>query len=708
MVPGRVSGSSRRAGWRRCLRAGAVVLGLCLAIALTGGIWLAGEIRRADPLGRAGEIAVSRHVLDRNGELLRAFQTDDDKWRLPVALEDVDPRYLAMLKAYEDRRFDTHSGVDPRALVRAALQAARNGGIVSGGSTLTMQVARLLNETPTRTLSAKFGQIVDALALERSITKDEVLSLYLLRAPFGGNIEGVRAASLAWFGKEPSRLTVAEAALLVALPQSPEARRPDRHRKAAGQARDRVLDRMVTAGVITVEEAAAARRDPVPTRRRDVPLLAAHAARDAILREPHASVVRLTIDAGLQESLERLAKRRAAALAPNASVAILVADHTSGEVLARVGSAGLLEEGRRGHVDMTKAVRSPGSTLKPLIYGLAFEEGIAHPESYVEDRPSSVNGYNPTNFDRTFQGTVTVREALQLSLNVPAVKLMEAVGAPAIMSRLRLAGVSASLAGEEAAGLAVALGGVGVSLRDLAGLYAALANEGRSVRLIEHPRAALEPFSGLRVLDGAAAWYVGDILSGTPLPRNAPAGGIAYKTGTSYGHRDAWAVGFDGRHVVAVWAGRADGTPIPGISGYETAAPVLAEAFQRLGPERRPLREKPEGVLTAHAQSLPPPLKYARVGERKSTLKRGNGPQIAFPPDGALLDLGMGERGSAAPLVVKLRRGAPPFAWYANGRAVARGSRERSFMWVPDGPGRSTITVVDRHGRSSRIRVDLR
>ncbi|WP_343035992.1 penicillin-binding protein 1C [Hongsoonwoonella zoysiae] len=684
------------------------MLGLCLTVTLGGGIWLAGEVRQADPLGHAGGIAVSRHVLDRNGKLLRAFQTNDDKWRLPVALEDVDPRYLAMLKAYEDRRFDTHSGVDPRALARAAVQAAGSGGIVSGGSTLTMQVARLLKEKPTRTLAAKLGQIVDALALERALTKDEVLSLYLLRAPFGGNLEGVRAASLAWFGKEPARLTAAEAALLVALPQSPEARRPDRHRKAARQARDRVLDRMVTAGVVTAEEAAAARRESVPTRRRDVPLLAAHAARDAILREPEASVVRLTIDAGLQETQENLARRRAAALAPNASVAILVADHTSGEILARVGSAGLLEESRRGHVDMTKAVRSPGSTLKPLIYGLAFEEGIAHPESYVEDRPSSVNGYSPTNFDRTFQGTVTVREALQLSLNVPAVKLMEAVGAPAIMSRLRLAGVSASLAGEEAPGLAVALGGVGVSLRDLAGLYAALANGGRSVKLIEHGRAAPEPFSGLRVLEEAAAWYVGDILSGTPLPRNAPAGGIAYKTGTSYGHRDAWAVGFDGRHVVAVWAGRADGTPIPGISGYETAAPILSEAFQRLGPERHPLREKPEGVLTAHAQSLPPPLKYARVGKRKSALERGSGPEIAFPPDGALLDLGMKDRESAAPLVVKLRRGTPPFALYANGRPVARGSREKSFSWMPDGPGLSTIAVVDRHGRSARVSVDLR
>ncbi|WP_244313837.1 penicillin-binding protein 1C [Stappia sediminis] len=683
-------------------------LGLCLIVVLGCGAWLAAQVGKADPLGDAGEIAVSRNVLDRNGVLLRAFQTSDDKWRLPVAPGDVDSRYLAMLKAYEDRRFDAHAGVDARALARAAVQAARNGGIVSGGSTLTMQVARLLKEKPTRTLTAKLEQIVDALALERTLTKDEILSLYLLRAPYGGNIEGVRAASLAWLGKEPARLTAAEAALLVALPQSPEARRPDRHREAARFARDRVIDRMVAAGVLGAGEAAAAKRDPVPSRRRDVPLLAAHAAREAILHEPASAVVRLTIDARLQASLENLAKRRAAGLGRNASVAILVADHTSGEVLARVGSAGLLDERRRGHVDMAKAVRSPGSTLKPLIYGLAFEEGIAHPESFVEDRPSSVNGYSPTNFDRTFQGTVTVREALQHSLNIPAVKLLEAVGSPVLLSRLRLAGVHVQFAREEAPGLALALGGLGVSLWDLAELYAAIANEGRAVDLFErdaeHPRSS----GGRRVLDAVAAWYVGDILSGMPAPRNAPAEGIAYKTGTSYGHRDAWAVGFDGRHVVAVWAGRADGTPISAITGYGTAAPILSEAFQRLGPERYPLAKKPAGVLTAHAQLLPPPLKYARVGGRKSTIERGYGPEIAFPPEGALLDLGMEKGGAAAPLVVKLRRGTPPFAWYANGRPVSQGGRGKSLVWMPDGPGRSTIAVVDAHGGSARVSVDLR
>lgn len=656
----------------------------------------------------SGKVAVSRAVLDRKGVLLRAFQTPDDRWRLAAGPQDVDPLYLRMLLAYEDRRFRDHAGVDPRALLRAASQMVSSGRIVSGASTLTMQTARLLMEGPTRSAVAKWRQIVLALALERRLSKDEILTLYLTRAPFGGNVEGVRAASLAWFGKEPKRLTPAECALLVALPQSPEARRPDRFAGNARAARDRVLAAMTLRGVLSVEEAAAARREPVPTLRRDVPLLAAHAAREALARlEGGASEVRLTLDAGLQSRLEALAASRARRLGRRISLAILVADHKTGEVLAHVGSAGLLDEERRGHVDMTHAVRSPGSTLKPLIYGLAFEEGIAHPDSFIEDRPMTLAGYSPTNFDRAFQGTVRVADALQASLNVPAVELLDAVGTARFISRLKAAGADPRFPPGEAPGLAAALGGFGMTLDELVELYGGFARGGRAMAL---KRYADDPDPALatpprRFLSETAAWRIADILSRVPPPEAANGEGVAYKTGTSYGYRDAWAVGFDGRHVIGVWVGRADGTPVPGITGYLAASPILFDAFQRIGPERARLPGPPKAL--EGEDRVPAPLVHARTRTPRRGGAEALGPEIFYPPDGAIVELGSQATGSA-PLVVKARRGRGPFVWLANGKPVASGPFARSVSIVPDGPGTSTIAVIDADGRAARVTLDLR
>jgi penicillin-binding protein 1C len=342
-----------------------------------------------------------------------------------------------MLVAYEDKNFATHGGVDYRAILRAAAQfVLARGHIVSGGSTLTMQVARLIDDSGTRSIPGKLRQIAIAEALERQFSKDEILTLYLTLAPYGGNVEGIRAASLAYFGKEPTRLTPAEAALLVALPQSPEARRPDRDAAAAKNARDRVLDRLVALGALDADTALAAKTERVPAGRQPFPMLAAHLASDAEAAHPGEQVHRLTVDRDLQASLEQLAADRANTLGPKLSVAILVADEASGDILASVGSAGLFEDERSGHVDMTDAERSPGSTLKPLIYGLAFEAGLAHPESLIDDRPTGFGGYEPQNFDGFHRGTVTVREALTESLNVPAIIALNAVGPARLIARM--------------------------------------------------------------------------------------------------------------------------------------------------------------------------------------------------------------------------------------------------------------------------------
>ena len=709
MPPGRKP-KPRRTGLVRAGVAGLAGMVMVIGVMV---VWLAIEVRRAPVADLAADIAVSRSVLDRHGVLLRAFQTPDDRWRLAVGVEDVDPLYLRILTAYEDRRFADHGGVDPRAILRAAVQAALHGRIVSGGSTLTMQVARLMSEKPTRRLTAKWRQIIWALALERRFTKQEILELYLLRAPFGGNIEGIRAATYAWFGKPPQRLTPAEAALLVALPQSPEGRRPDRYPDAARAARDRVLATMKRQGVLSSDEVRSAMREAIPQKRRPVPRLAPHATRKALLDVPRGDETRLTLDAALQSRLERLASIHAGRLGPKTSIAILVADHTTGEVLARVGSPGLLETERRGHVDMTRAVRSPGSTLKPLIYGMAFEEGVAHPDSLIDDRPSIVAGYSPTNFDLAFQGTVQVRDALAASLNVPAVALLDAVGVSRLRARFERARIRLHLPDRARPGLALALGGVGVTLEDLVALYGALANKGTVVRLRETMTTLKNAHASgeTRILSSLAAWRVGEILSDIPPPPAARGEGIAYKTGTSYGYRDAWAIGYDGRHVVGVWSGRADGTPISGRTGFLTAAPILFDAFQRIGPDRRRLPGPPAMARVAGQDVVPEPLRHARTRARTHRLDEDRaGPEIVYPPDGAVIDLGLStaSTGDGLPLVVKLRRGRAPYIWLANGRPIHTGPFDRSLVLPADGPGTSEIAVIDADGRSARIEIHLR
>ena len=649
------------------------------------------------------KVAVSPVVLDRNGLLLRAYAVEDGRWRLPARTADVDRRFLDMLIGYEDRRFREHGGVDYRAMLRAAGQLAVFQRIVSGASTLTMQVARLIEARPTRSLHAKLRQILLARALERRLSKDDILNLYLALAPYGGNLEGIRAASLAYFGKEPGRLTVAQAALLVAIPQSPEARRPDRFPKAAKRARDRVLQRLARAGVIPAEQAAGATRERMPAKRRNFPIIAAHAADRAIQRKASVSRHRLTIDRTLQTALERLVADRLINRTSRLSAAILVANHTSGEVLASVGSAGLFETSRDGFVDMTRALRSPGSTLKPLIYGLAFEAGLAHPESLVEDRPTAFAGYDPVNFDGRFRGTVTVRDALTQSLNVPAVLVLDAVGPTRLMARLRRSGATPKLPKDGAPGLAIGLGGIGMSLHDLVSLYAAFANGGTAPPL--HETAANSLSAGtLPVLEPLAAWYVSDILTDTSPPANGYPGKIAFKTGTSYGYRDAWAVGFDGRHVIGIWVGRPDGAPVPGLSGLETAAPLLMEAFDRLSPKRTPLPSAPSGAIEAASGALPGPLQRFRHPDANRT-QTDTDPEIAFPREGLKVDLGFGGGARPSPLAIKIRNGVPPFVWFVNGTPIDRSHFSRSTSWMPDGPGFVTISVLDASGKSDRITV---
>lgn len=667
------------------------------------------------PLKAAEETSVT--VVDREDKLLRAFLTKEGRWRLPVEVGEVDPLYFEILMAFEDKRFYEHGGIDILAMLRAAYLLVRHGEIVSGGSTLTMQVARLLEGTHDRTLSGKLHQMARALQLEAHLTKREILRLYLRLAPFGGNIEGVRAATLAYFGKEPKHLSAGEAALLVALPQAPESRRPDRHSDAARRARDRVLDIAVEAGVISAPQAERAKTERVPTARLRFMQLAPHLSETEVTQAPWTAIHRLTIDRKLQASIEKLTEQRTRLLGPRLSAAVLVVDHTTGEVLAHVGSADYLDRERQGAIDMTSAVRSPGSALKPFVYGLAFEDGLAHPETLIEDRPTRFGTYRPENFDDEFHGTVSIREALGHSLNVPAVKALAAVGPGRLVGRFRRAGISPQLPRNTEPSLAIALGGIGVTLKDLATLYTGLARGGDPKPLNwRRGETAPEPKPLVRktasaphtVLSPVAAWYVTDILKDAPPPPNMKSGAIAYKTGTSYGYRDAWAAGYDGRHVVAVWVGRPDAASTPGLMGRLAAAPILFDAFTRISERRAPFAPAPEGAIKGGNADLPAPLKRFQ-NEGSATVAQGpflDPPVlISFPPDRSELDIA--ER-DAEPLVLKAEGGALPLTWLVDGTPVESGLFRREATWQPDGRGFTHLTVIDAKGRADRVTVRLR
>jgi penicillin-binding protein 1C len=672
-----------------------------LALAVT--LWVAAFARdRFDDWVDATELpslilATSPEVRARDGTLLRAYTVADGRWRMAASVGEVDPEYLDLLIRYEDKRFYSHAGVDPVAVVRAFGQAVRYGRVVSGGSTLTMQVARLLEESGTGKVGGKLRQMRVALALERRLTKDEILNLYLQLAPFGGNLEGVRAASFAYFGKEPRRLTTAEAALLVAIPQAPESRRPDRHVDRAKAARERVLLRAVSDGILKDDEAQAALTERVPDARRPFPQLAPHLADRLRAADPLDMRIDTKIDAALQAKLEKLAVEAVAGQGERLQVALLVADHQTGEILASVGSAAYQGDARQGFVDMTQALRSPGSTLKPVVYALAFDEGLAHPETLIEDAPINIGGYAPQNFDKHYRGTVRIRQALQMSLNIPVVLITDAIGPARLLAAMDRAGMGYQIPPPGKPGLAIALGGLGVSLQDMVQLYAALARGGVTLPLHVTGDQAAE---GQRLVSEVAAWQVSDILSGMVPPPGSPENRLAYKTGTSYGHRDAWAIGFDGRHVAGVWLGRADGTPVPGAFGAEVAAPLLFRVMGRIKPELAPLPPPPGATLLLSNAQLPQPLQKFR--SRSAAFVVADAPAVDFPPDGAQVEL------LPEGLLVRVRGGTAPFTWLVDGLPMAQGQRERATILSMPGKGFITLSVIDAEGRSARAKVQVR
>lgn len=526
---------------------------------------------------------MARVVLAEDGTPLWRFADHDGVWRYPISPEEVSPYYLDALLTYEDRWFYQHPGVNPLALGRAAWQNLRGGRVLSGGSTLSMQVARLL-DPHARSYAGKFKQLWRTVQLEWHLSKDEILGLYLNRAPFGGTLQGVAAASWSYLGKAPANLTRAEAALLAVLPQAPSRLRPDRHPERAQAARDKVLKRLDRFAVWPHAAIADALEEPVLLAPRQEPRLAPLLAR-RLNRPGSPPLIRTTVDAALQRRLEDLLLGWRARLPERTSAAILVVEQPSMAVRAYLGSVDIGDGKRFGHVDMISAVRSPGSTLKPFLYGMALDAGLIHSESLLQDVPRRYGDYRPGNFGAGFSGAVSASEALATSLNLPAVQLLEAYGPKRFAGELRSVGVPLALPSLAEPNLALILGGAGSRLEELVGGYSAFARGGKAARLRFQPQDALLE---RRLLSPGGAWIVRRILSGQARPDGDPRAqlvqrpSLAWKTGTSYGFRDAWAIGVAPRHVIGIWIGRPDGTPVPGQFGLASAAPLLLQVHDLL------------------------------------------------------------------------------------------------------------------------------
>lgn len=671
---------------------------------------IAWGLDRSYPLDLSRLADSSVEVVSRDGRLLRAFTNRSGNLRLPVRLQEVDPKYVDLLIAFEDRRFRSHLGVDPLALLRASWQALEAGRVISGGSTLTMQAVRLLEPRP-RTLGSKVIEIFRALQLEARFSKSEILEIYINLAPFGGNLEGLRAASLRYLGRRPGSLTLGEAALLVVLPQMPGRLRPDRFPEAATVARNKVLER--AAGIVSprYDDSALiqARAQALRLEVRALPFLAPHLVQR--LKSGGSGATRLvsTLDDDLQRELEKVAQREAIRLGPGVAISALVVDNETRKVRVYLGNSDFWDRSREGQVDAVQAIRSPGSTLKPAIYALAFERGLAHPATYVDDVPTRFGNYAPANFMERHYGRVSLAEALQLSLNVPAVALLEKLGPVAFTESLRQEGLHLEFGGaEDVPGLAVALGGVGTSLEDLVRIYAGLASDGCLRPLIYAEtetgdgKQACRPFFG----EVARAAIEGILSSAPKLARldaeARPAGrkSIAFKTGTSYGFRDAWAIGYNAGYTVGVWVGRPDGTPNPGHYGANTAAPLLFRVFDALAPTARDYPWSGKRFQLASNAELAPGLRHLNYGSRLNGHQAP--PRILFPPDGSRIEMD-----GATTLVLEAEGGRRPFTWIVNGQPLSGRRPGWQTAWLPDGLGYHEVMLTDSLGRQVRSRVEL-
>ncbi len=627
-------------------------------------------------------------VFDREGRPLLGLTDQSGQWTRPARLPDISPWLVKATIAVEDQRFFKHRGIDPIAVLRAAGQNLGSARVVSGASTLTMQLCRMLDPRP-RTFFAKSVESLRALQLECRIDKVEILERYLGLAPYGGNIRGVAAASRIWFGKSAADLCLSEAALLAGLPQSPTRLRPDRYPMRALKRRAMVLDSMYMRGMISEEEFLIAAAQPLGVlalgnaadRWRSEN--ARHVAWWALARRPEGG--RTTVDLDLQDAVEGMVRDQAAALPRGTDLAVVVIHVPTGEIRALVGSADF-EDQADGQVNGALAWRSPGSALKPFLFAAAFSAGRLGPDSPVPDRPLDRRGYRPTNFAAGHAGSVTAAEALRTSLNLPALRITEAVGIQRCVGILESVGLRLPRDAAARGGMALATGAIEVRLLDLTNAYATLARKGihRPARLFFDERD-----SERSALCADVTAVVNDILSVDHRDPNSRAGltrtqrlWFTWKTGTSSGFRDAWAVGHNRKFAIGVWAGRFSGAGDPSYVGATAAEPLLTALFTHPS-------------LSTNERPPEPPV----IEVRRPLFDTEEALRILSPSPGTIL-LAPDGRAVVRPGASRDR----PGSWFLNGRLLAGPEAVRLLL----APGSYVLARVESDGDAAVARFTVR
>ena len=643
----------------------------------------------------------SKLVLADDDSILRAFISRDGMWRFPASYDEVDEKYIEFLLAYEDKRYWSHFGVDPFALIRAAGQLIGSGAVVSGASTITMQVARLLEPRP-RTVTSKIIEIIRATQIELMFSKKEILSIYLTLAPFGGNIEGVKAATLLYFNKLPGQLSVSEAALLVALPQSPARTRPDRNIQKAKAARDKVLHRLLGEKIISEQDVVEAKQAEMKGNRYSFPFISPHLARRLVYEFPKRDIYHTHIRKEVQLSARQILKTSIENEGKKLNGAAIIVENKTGAVISYVASSNFFDRKREGQVDYIRAIRSPGSALKPFIYAMAFSDNIAHPESIISDEMRRYGAYRPSNFDGVNYGEVAADYALRASLNTPAVLLLDKIGPRRFLSRLRTSNYIRDM-DDTGPGLSIALGGLGISLEQLVARYTALANGGilKELSLLNYRRSR----PGIQLFDNWSSHAVLNILRQTEAPEGRYSyrsnRRVAFKTGTSSGYRDVLAVGIDDTYTIGVWIGHPKAEPMIAKTGIKTAAPVLFRLFDVL-----PDMNKGGDVSgTDSHKQVPKNLRRIYTRHVDSKLADAASFKIGFPVDGSKIPFPF--NGTEESIFIRLVDGSRPFNVFVNGEVVEADSLSRTMSWVPANPGFYSIVAIDKNGRVSQSKFEL-
>ncbi|MCR5536609.1 MAG: penicillin-binding protein 1C [Succinivibrio sp.] len=619
----------------------------------------------------------SRTVYDREDNLICYSLSQDETFRFDCTKEEVDPIYLEMLLASEDARFYTHLGVDPLALGRAVIRNLLTQSITSGASTLAMQVVRRLSRNP-RTLASKLKEALGATVLTCREGRDFVLRLYLTLAPFGANIEGVKAASLKWFGHLPDHLTPAEAALLVALPRAPEAIRPDRHPKAARFYRNEVLRLAVRQGVIRQDILEAATQEELPIRIRPLPRTAYQLG--LLAKQQEQPEVHTFIDASVQHELIKVAEHYRSEHQDGSTLCAMVIDLRDNSVAGYLGSTSLEES----YLDLPHALRSPGSSLKPFIYALAFEQHLLHPKTIVADTRSLYGTWEPRNFSRTFKGQISAAQALCLSLNIPALKVLAKVDPASFFTRFNQGRERLVLPPKATPKLALALGGLGISLYDLTELYAMLNRDGLWVK---SQLFAGDKQESLRLLEPTSARAVFETLKMTQRPPlYSLLNEVSYKTGTSYGYRDALALGSLGCYTVGVWTGKPDNSPNPPKTGFTNAAPYLFEILSNLKRDSIfKVKLPPVDALSEDA-----PLTLKELNEKPALRLDPNLLRLEFPLGGELIS-----PDSEGYINVRFKGGVEPIYLTVNGIP-----QSDPHFFRPQSDGVHHLSLIDSEGHA--------